>query len=216
MSDTTKLHRYAGAGVTVTYDARRCIHAAECVHGLPQVFDPKVKPWIQPGTTDADRLAAVIHRCPSGALKLERDDGATEPVPQTNTATLTRDGPTYLHGDFAFVDADGGVTSADTRIALCRCGASQNKPFCDGSHRERDFRHEGALAAAESAPLPSPGGRVTIRARPNGPLMLTGSLTVVGTNGRAAHSETTFLCRCGQSANKPYCDGTHKRIGFTA
>src|SRR5258706_3537856 len=99
MGETSPLRRYEGRGCSVTYDAKRCIHAAECLHGLPAVFDSKAKPWIRPGETHADTLAAVIERCPTGALKLERADGATEPVPPRNIATLTRDGPTYLSGD---------------------------------------------------------------------------------------------------------------------
>ncbi len=216
MGEATKLHRYEGRAGVVTYDAKRCIHAAECVRGLPAVFDPKSKPWVQPGATDADALAGVIHRCPTGALKLERTDGAAEAIPATNTATVTRDGPTFLHGDFALMAHDDTVALRDTRMALCRCGASQNKPLCDGSHRELGFRHEGALQASEAPPAPVAGGRVAIRARANGPLMLTGPLTVMGTNGRTAYAEATFLCRCGASGNKPYCDGTHKKIGFTA
>ena len=216
MGQTTKLHRYEGRGGVVTYDAKRCIHAAECVQGLPAVFDPKATPWVQPGATEADALAAVIHRCPTGALKIERMDGADEPVPATNAATVTRDGPTYLRGDLALMAHDDIVALSDSRMALCRCGASQNKPLCDGSHRKVGFQHGGALQAADAPPGAVAGGRLTIRARANGPLMLTGPLTVIGTNGRTAYAESTFLCRCGASGNKPYCDGTHKKIGFAA
>jgi CDGSH-type Zn-finger protein len=100
-------------------------------------------------------------------------------------------------------------------MALCRCGASQNKPLCDNAHKKIGFRDEGALQASESLPPTSGGGRVAIRPRPDGPLMCTGALTIIGTNGRAACDEAAFLCRCGGSQNKPYCDGTHRKIGFT-
>ena len=93
MDEPAKLHRYEGCGCAVTYDVKRCIHAAECVHGLPSVFDSKAKPWIRPEGAEVDELAAVIQRCPTGALKLERSDGAAEAVPTANTATLTPDGP---------------------------------------------------------------------------------------------------------------------------
>jgi CDGSH-type Zn-finger protein/uncharacterized Fe-S cluster protein YjdI len=214
MDEATELHRYEGRDGVVTYEAKRCIHAAECVHGLPAVFDSTAKPWVNPDAADADALAAVIHRCPTGALKLERMDGAAEPVPVTNTATVTCDGPTYLRGDLALMADDDIVALRDTRMALCRCGASQNKPLCDGSHRKAGFRHAGAVQASETPPAAVSGGRLAIRARPNGPLILTGPLTVVGADGRTAYAETTFLCRCGASGNKPYCDGTHKKIGF--
>jgi CDGSH-type Zn-finger protein/uncharacterized Fe-S cluster protein YjdI len=216
MSPTSKLHRYEGRALAVTYDAKRCIHAAECVRGLPEVFDPGAKPWIQPGEVDAETLARVVYRCPTGALTLERDDGVREPVAATNTATLTPDGPIYLRGELTLLAGDGSVTLTGTRIALCRCGASQNKPLCDGSHRNVGFRHPGTLAAGETPPGAEGAGQLTIRQRPNGPLMCTGPLVVVGADGRAAFAESTFLCRCGASGNKPYCDGTHKKIGFAA
>jgi CDGSH-type Zn-finger protein/uncharacterized Fe-S cluster protein YjdI len=214
MADTTKLHRYDGDHATVTWDARRCIHAAECVHRLPAVFDAKAKPWVEPGATAADALAATVYHCPTGALKLERRDGAAEPVSAANTATVTRNGPNYLRGDLALIGEDGGVVLTDTRMAFCRCGASEHKPLCDGAHKRIGFGDDGALQAGEAPPGTNSGGRLAIRARPDGPLMCTGALTVIGTNGRSASAATTFLCRCGGSQNKPYCDGTHKKIGF--
>ena len=216
MSTTAKLHRYTGTGITVTFEATRCIHAAECARGLPSVFDSRSRPWVNPDGAAADAIAATVLRCPSGALHVERQDGVTEAPDTINTAAPTVDGPTYLRGDLALIDADGNVALRDTRMALCRCGASQNKPFCDRSHEKTGFKDGAALRAAESPPGTAGGGPLTIRARPNGPLMLTGPLTIVGANGRQAFAESTFLCRCGASGNKPYCDGTHKRIGFTA
>jgi CDGSH-type Zn-finger protein/uncharacterized Fe-S cluster protein YjdI len=216
MTPSTKLHRYEGRGGIVTYDVKRCIHSAECVHGLPAVFDSNAKPWINPDGADAAALATVVDRCPSGALHVVRADGVAELAPAQNTATLTADGPTYLRGDLALMAPDDSVTLGDTRMALCRCGASQNKPLCDGSHRKSGFRHDGALRAGERPAAPVASGRLSIRANSNGPLILTGALTLMGTNGRTSYAQTTFLCRCGASANKPYCDGTHKKIGFIA
>jgi CDGSH-type Zn-finger protein/uncharacterized Fe-S cluster protein YjdI len=216
MTSPPKLHRYEGRGGIVTYDAKRCIHAAECVRGLPAVFDSNAKPWVNPDGADATAVAATVERCPSGALQVERPAGIAGPLPAGNTATLTARGPTYLRGDLALMAQDGSVELSDTRMALCRCGGSQNQPFCDGSHAQHGFADDGALRAGEAPPVATVGGRLEIRARPDGPLMLTGPLTVFGTNGRAASGESTFLCRCGASSNKPYCDGTHKKIGFSA
>jgi len=216
MTLATKMHRYEGRGGTVTYDVKRCIHAAECVRGLPAVFDPNARPWINPDGADAATLAAVVDRCPTGALHVAHADGVAEAEPAQNTATLTADGPTYLRGELALMAPDDSVMLRDTRMALCRCGASQNKPLCDGSHRKSGFRHDGALQAGEAPVPPVAGGQLAIRASSNGPLIVTGALTLTGTNGRAAHAETTFLCRCGASGNKPYCDGSHRKIGFTA
>ena len=214
MSQQTTLHRYEGRGGTVTYDVKRCVHAGACSRGLPAVFDSKAKPWVNPDGADTAAVATVVERCPSGALHIERADGIAEVVPDRNTATLTAGGPAYLRGDLAVMAQDSGVALADTRMALCRCGASTNKPFCDRSHAKVGFADQGTLRAPEKPAAVAAAGRLQIRVRPNGPLMLTGPLTIIGTNGRSAFSETTFLCRCGASHNKPYCDGAHMRIGF--
>jgi CDGSH-type Zn-finger protein len=136
-----------------------------------------------------------------------------DPVPDGNTAAVTARGPTKLRGDFVLIGEDG-VARHETRLALCRCGGSANRPFCDGTHVKIGFADDGALRAPERRAPAAPAGLVEIRAQHNGPLMLTGPVTVVGTNARTAFSETTFLCRCGASRNKPYCDGTHVKIGF--
>jgi CDGSH-type Zn-finger protein/uncharacterized Fe-S cluster protein YjdI len=213
----SKIHRYEGANVVVTWDAARCIHAAECVRGLPAVFDPKAKPWIAPdAAASAQALAATIAHCPTGALKLaDRDGTAREAVPAHNSARVNANGPNYLVGDLALVGPDGMVELADTRMALCRCGDSANKPLCDNSHRKSGFAHAGALPANVAAPDGAAlGGPLRITAIVNGPIKCLGALTTHGADGASAYAEATFFCRCGHSGNKPYCDGTHKHIGF--
>ena len=139
----SKILHYSGEKAAVSYDVRRCIHAAECVHGLPDVFDPGRKPWIDPDRAEAEQLLQVIMRCPTGALHLERsDDEHAEPTPERNTAIVERNGPVYLRGDLEIVTPEGEVLLKDTRIALCRCGASENKPFCDGSHVRVGFKED--------------------------------------------------------------------------
>jgi CDGSH-type Zn-finger protein/uncharacterized Fe-S cluster protein YjdI len=211
-----KLHRYESAGVAVTWDARRCIHAAECVQGLPEVFDTSAKPWIQPAAADAASLAEVVNRCPSGALRMHHADRTSAMVvPPLNTCQVTGDGPSYLRGDLTVNVGDASHT--ETHVALCRCGASQNKPYCDNSHRKVGFVDAGALPAE----VPSPPGAtlsapLAVRLVPNGPVHCVGPLVLRGSDGRTAFSDQTFLCRCGASQNKPYCDGTHRKIGFTS
>jgi CDGSH-type Zn-finger protein/uncharacterized Fe-S cluster protein YjdI len=214
MTDVAKLHHYQSPQAEVTWDAVRCIHAAECVRRSPQVFDPRAKPWIQPDKADAASVADAVNRCPSGALRMQFADGTSAMiVPPDNQGHLNADGPTYLRGKLTL--RDGESTLDDTRIALCRCGASQHKPFCDNSHRKIGFKDAGMLPADVPVPpdvdLSAP---LTIRQNPNGPLVCTGPLTLHGSDGRTAFCDTTFLCRCGGSQNKPYCDGTHKKIGF--
>jgi len=138
---TVKIYRYESEGVVVTYEARRCIHAEECVHGLPAAFDPKRKPWVDAKAAPADAIARVIERCPTGALQYERRDGGPQEAPPSmNTVRIAADGPLYLHGRVRIDDADGQPVVRDTRVALCRCGQSALKPFCDGTHKKIGFK----------------------------------------------------------------------------
>jgi len=126
--------KYAGNGIDVFFEPALCIHAARCVHGLPDVFDPAKRPWIQPQNADADALASVIERCPSGALHYARAEGEPEVADSSDTVSLVASGPLYVRGDITLKLQDGTVVRQDTRLALCRCGDSKNKPFCDNSH----------------------------------------------------------------------------------
>ncbi|KPK82098.1 MAG: hypothetical protein AMS25_03785 [Gemmatimonas sp. SM23_52] len=212
-----KLNEYKGKDVTVRYEVKRCTHAAECVRGLPQVFDPDRKPWVEPDAAAADQVAGVIMRCPTGALHFEREDGGpSEPVPADNTIDVAADGPLYARGEVEIVDGSGSIVLRDTRVAFCRCGASQNKPFCDGRHAEAGFRHTGALA--ESTPRPDEfeaGGKLTVNPASNGPLLLQGSVEIRSADGRTSfYGGKAALCRCGASKKKPFCDGSHRAIDF--
>ncbi len=101
------------------------------------------------------------------------------------------------------------------RAALCRCGESKNKPFCDNTHEKVDFRDRGAVGDSGSGC--EPGGKLTIQRAPDGPLLLSGNFSIVSGAGCATwHGTKAALCRCGASKNKPFCDGAHKDIGFEA
>ena len=217
---TVKIHRYEGDGIAVTYELRRCIHAEECVHGLPAVFDSKRKPWVDPRAAKADAVARVIERCPTGALKYERRDGAPqEAAPPKNTIRIDTDGPLYLHGRVQVDGADGQPVIRDTRVALCRCGQSALKPICDGSHTKAGFKDAGAVSKLEVETIAgnSGGGALTIVCQANGPLAVTGDFELVDAKGTVvARGNSAWLCRCGGSGNKPFCDGTHKKNGFKA
>ena len=131
---------YRNERVVVTWEAPLCIHSRNCVTGAPAVFDPDARPWIDLEGADPEHLAGVVARCPTGALHLERLDGNPNEAPDDHaTAQAVRDSPRYLRGDLEVVDAEGDVIRRDTRIALCCCGASANKPFCDNSHLEAGF-----------------------------------------------------------------------------
>ena len=121
------------------------------------------------------------------------------------------DGPNLVSGELAVVTPVRVRQMAS--VFLCRCGRSHDKPFCDGAHVRAEFSDPGQLPAKfESVAIGI--GTLTIRPLPDGPNRCEGPLVIRSSDGRTASSNLTFLCRCGQSQKKPYCDGTHKKIGF--
>lgn len=132
---------YTTEAIAVHWDASRCIHTARCIAGLPGVFDPRRRPWIDLDETDADEVAAVVTRCPTGALHFQRRDGGPDEQAVTPPIVMPApNGPLFVRGHVQIVNGAGEVLREDTRMALCRCGASENKPFCDNSHRRIGFR----------------------------------------------------------------------------
>ena len=126
-----KLHLYDGAAIDVTYDKARCIHVGACIRGLPRVFDPGSRPWVITGNSTADKIAAAVEQCPSGALHYIRKDGGPGGSARARECLLvSRNGPLFVRGQLELVAADGSVRQ-ETRLALCRCGASAHKPYCD-------------------------------------------------------------------------------------
>lgn len=129
-----------------------------------------------------------------------------------NTTRLSPKGPYVCGGDLAIVTASGIRTMS--QATLCRCGGSANKPYCDGTHDRLRFDDPGMLPAGAVAGHAGPG-RVTLSPQPDGPLKVAGPMTIASSDGRTTTGDPLFLCRCGGSANKPFCDGTHRRNGFT-
>ena len=211
-----KIRSYEGKDIVVTFNSRRCIHAEECVHGLPAVFDPNRRPWIDSDQASADELAEVVLRCPTGALQFTRKDGgAEESIPDQNAITIDPDGPLYVYGNVEITLPDGSVHT-DTRVALCRCGATKNQPFCDNSHKDIAFKDPGHFQQVKLKPQEDDtGGPLKIQPARNRPLLVQGPLELVGAEA-SAHGSQAALCRCGKSGNKPFCDGTHNKIGFSA
>ena len=142
MSPSRAPQTYEGEEVTVTFDPGLCIHSEECVHGLPAVFDPSRKRWIRPAEASADEVVAVVARCPSGALRARRQGQAVVTArPEDGVAvTVSRDGPLLLRGRLRIENAAGETIATADAASLCRCGATANPPFCDGSHIRIGFR----------------------------------------------------------------------------
>lgn len=130
----TEYRAYANEEIEVRFDAKRCLHAAECVKGLPLVFDVKNRPWIQPEHADADEIATVIEKCPSGALTYVRKDGKAEEIaPAPPTLTFLTNNLLLAHGEMLLQQGDQQLQVK--RATLCGCGDSDNKPFCDNTHQ---------------------------------------------------------------------------------
>jgi len=201
--------------VVVNFDGKKCIHARRCVLGLPDVFVPGAEgAWIFPDRADAEEVTRVVDSCPSGALTYTRKDGGAEERPaRVNTARLWQNGPVEYRGDLRIAEHD-----SVKRAVLCRCGHSKNKPYCDNSHLEAGFEATGERSPEdEMEALDARDGPVSITPTRNGPLVVEGSLEIIAASGRRVATRTrAFMCRCGASANKPYCDGSHKKIGFEA
>ncbi|RYD44842.1 MAG: hypothetical protein EOP63_03855 [Sphingomonadales bacterium] len=200
-----------GRDLTVNFDGTRCIHARVCVTQAPATFLADVEgPWIVTDATDAEQLCGIIRQCPSGALSYARRVGPAEPVPPVNLVTLRENGPYAVRADLQLAGEKIGY-----RATLCRCGASKNKPYCDKSHDHVGFVATGEPPSRDTPKLADRGGVLAIEPEDDGPLHLSGNLEILSGTGRSIACVTKArLCRCGGSANKPFCDGTHRRIGF--
>jgi CDGSH-type Zn-finger protein/uncharacterized Fe-S cluster protein YjdI len=197
--------------ITVRFDTKRCIHSRHCVLEAPNVFRANTKgAWIHPESASVEHIVRVAMNCPSGAITYARHDGgAPEPAPDVNVIGVRENGP------YAVNAAVEMGTASFKRATLCRCGRSQNKPYCDNSHIKASFAATGEPATIESDPLEFRAGALAIDPLQDGPLQLLGNVEIVTGTGRTIiRAQNARLCRCGASSTKPFCDGTHARIGF--
>lgn len=200
--------------IIVSFDGKRCIHARRCVLALPGVFRAGVEgQWIFPESAPAEEIARVIGACPSGALTYQRKDGGLEEqAPGVNTLRPWEDGPNELRGDVRIAGQE-----PRKRAVLCRCGQSQRMPFCDNSHLKAEFRATSDIPSKDGKPLEAFDGPLEVTPTKDGPNMIAGNLQIIAGSGRKVTTvRKAFLCRCGQSKNKPFCDGSHKAAGFKA
>jgi uncharacterized Fe-S cluster protein YjdI/CDGSH-type Zn-finger protein len=139
MDSITK--KYTNGEVTIVWKPDLCIHSTNCFRGLGEVFDPKKKPWIEPQGASTERIIEQIKKCPSGALSYFLNTESEGPV-KVEAETIvepTPNGPLLVYGNVTVKDANGTLNKRNNVTAFCRCGASQNKPYCDGSHKKINF-----------------------------------------------------------------------------
>ena len=131
---------YATDEIVVEWEPRLCYHSQNCVRSLPQVFDDSRRPWVKVDAATADEVEAAVARCPSAALRTRRLGTPTATREQPLELRASADGPLLVTGGVRITDASGTVLYEGEKAALCRCGGSANKPFCDGSHKKNGFR----------------------------------------------------------------------------
>lgn len=138
MSNAALTKKYSKGDVTVVWEASKCIHAGACVRGLPEVFDPKARPWVNMEGADNQAIINQVNQCPSGALSILSAD-VTTMISNVTSAKVIENGPLIIEGDCKVTLANGSEVVKNKKASICRCGASENKPFCDGAHKRIGF-----------------------------------------------------------------------------
>lgn len=215
MSDN-EIVKYTGKDNEVTWHGALCIHIGECGRAKGELFVGGRQPWCQPDLASDQEVKDVIVRCPTGALSVTDGDGRNPEIASTeNTVHVAYNGPLFVRGNLEIDGAPDDIPGLNFRAALCRCGKSKNKPYCDNSHEVANFKDYGAVGDEGDSEAVS-GGALKIKLAKDGPLLLRGNVTISAGSGRGSwRGKQTALCRCGASANKPFCDGSHTAAGFS-
>ena len=142
MAGREVIKEYTNGELTVVWKPKRCIHAAICVKTLPEVYKPEEKPWIQAERASTEALIDQINKCPSGALSYylnNESEKKEEAMSEGTKVEVMSNGPLLVHGQLEIKGADGQTETKTRTTAFCRCGASANKPYCDGEHNKIGF-----------------------------------------------------------------------------
>ena len=137
----SKKKEYTNGEVTIIWQPDKCIHSGICVRGLPNVFRPKVRPWLRIDGASTEELVNQVKQCPSGALSFYMNDVEDETAESLNTKVeVLENGPLLIYGTLKVTNKDGSTKLKNKTTAFCRCGASENKPYCDGTHVKNNFK----------------------------------------------------------------------------
>lgn len=141
MSEKDIIKNYSNGDFTIVWKPKKCIHAAECVKRLPKVYNPDLKPWIKAENAGIEELREQIMACPSGALTYKMVNEVIQSDGQSEIKVeVLQNGPLLVHGKLQVTNHNGKNEVRDKTTAFCRCGSSNNKPYCDGAHRNNDFK----------------------------------------------------------------------------
>jgi CDGSH-type Zn-finger protein/ferredoxin len=204
--DEEILQEYPGQEITVYFNRSICSGAGACVRGLPSVFKSgDSSNWIFPDEDTADRIIERVKACPSGALSYRIGDGdvVVEEGAQEQI-TVVKDGPYNVEG-VALDSPHAPTHGSASKYALCRCGFSQNKPFCDYSHAEKGWRDGDDQDAAATT------GPDETAAADDGPVVADNKPALV----QLKSGEGQAFCTCGRSQGQPFCDGSHAGTSFS-
>ena len=146
-----KLDIYEGKGIRIRDNRGHYSHAAYCSDELPSVWRAGVEPWIDPDGASPEDVIRIIRKCPSGALGYEQDGEVHLSYSDTPEVQVVRNGPYHVRGGIRLEGAALGEGATEEHYALCRCGASRNKPFCDGSHWYSGFKDDEGLTISEAS-----------------------------------------------------------------
>ena len=136
-----KIKEYESEELTVIWKPEKCIHSEKCFKGLPTVFDPDARPWTNVNGASDEEIRNQIDKCPSAALSYRLKANKEEmKIEEEQLVEVAPDGPLMVYGNIKVKGADGSEVSKHRVTAFCRCGASENKPYCDGSHKKIDFK----------------------------------------------------------------------------
>lgn len=165
--DDPRNRQYTNGDITVFWIPSKCIHATTCFRELIEVFNPGRRPWVNMEGASSRKIAEVVNKCPTQALvwknnedlteeelKAQRNVGTHEETPRSlskseaakseaiTSIRIMKDGPIVVEGQFTIMGSDNQELKPTTMTSFCRCGASRNMPYCDGTHRKIDFRDE--------------------------------------------------------------------------
>lgn len=142
MKDITK--KYSNGEVTIVWQPSMCSHSTKCFKGLGEVFNPQRRPWITPEAATTEKIIEQVKQCPSGALSFYYNEARMDEAAEEKEVVETRieivpNGPLQVFGNLN-INTPNGIVKKENKTSFCRCGASANKPFCDGTHRKIDFQ----------------------------------------------------------------------------
>ena len=138
------IKEYSNGDITVIWQPKKCIHSAICKNGLFEVFNPQARPWINIEGANSERISAQVKKCPSGALSIKSENeskGESDAENSNTEITIIKNGPLMIKGSLSIKHKDG-KEETQKEVYLCRCGQSENKPFCDGTHKKCGFKDE--------------------------------------------------------------------------